>query len=127
MPSSGTCPAATTNLRSSRFRSPRTRPGTGLCDKGQLAGVPIVCFHSEPLITRGETRYIATMAAQRDWHSVILVTSPDQALRARLRMSRCFDGKISVAHAGLHWYQFPWLVIYQWGATAKAYTLETSC
>jgi uncharacterized SAM-binding protein YcdF (DUF218 family) len=100
---------------------------TSWCRAGRLRGVPVVCFHSEPFTTRGEARAVARMAGQHGWHSVILVTTPDQASRAILRVSRCYDGKIFVATARLPWYLWPTQIVYQWGATAKAYTFETSC
>ncbi|WP_432842554.1 YdcF family protein [Dactylosporangium sp. CA-092794] len=100
---------------------------TQWCHKGRLNDVSVVCFHSEPFTTRGEARSVAEMAEQHGWHSVILVTTPDQASRAMLRLSRCYDGKIFVATARLPWYQWPTQVVYQSGATVKAYTVETSC
>jgi len=100
---------------------------TKWCRKGRLADVPVVCFHSEPSTTRGEARAIAQMAGQRGWRSVILVTTPDQASRATLRVSRCFSGQVFVATARLPWYRWPTQIVYQSGATAKAYTAETSC
>jgi uncharacterized SAM-binding protein YcdF (DUF218 family) len=100
---------------------------TKWCHKGRLGDVSVVCFHSEPFTTRGEARAIAEMAAQHRWRSVILVTTPDQASRAALRVSRCFDGKVFVATARLPWYRWPAQIVYQSGATAKAYTAETSC
>jgi uncharacterized SAM-binding protein YcdF (DUF218 family) len=96
-------------------------------DEGRLRDVSVVCFHSEPFTTRGEARAIAGMAERYGWHSVILVTTPDQASRATLRVSRCFHGEIFVATARLPWYQWPTQIVYQSGATVKAYTFETSC
>jgi uncharacterized SAM-binding protein YcdF (DUF218 family) len=100
---------------------------TSWCDQGMLRGVRVLCFHREPFTTRGEARAIGDMAAQHGWRSVILVTTPDQAKRAELRVSRCFTGSISVATARLPLRQWPWQIVYQWGATLKAYTLETTC
>ncbi|HEY0536552.1 MAG TPA: hypothetical protein VGD29_33620 [Actinoplanes sp.] len=100
---------------------------TTWCGNGVYHGVPVICFHSEPFTTRGEAREIGGLAARHGWHSVILVTTPDQAKRAELRVSRCFAGDISVATARLPLIQWPWQVVYQWGATLKAYTLETTC
>jgi len=100
---------------------------TSWCAAGMLRGVHVVCFHREPFTTRGEARAVGDMAAQRGWHSVILVTTPDQAKRAELRVSRCFPGAISVATARLPLRQWPWQIVYQWGATLKAYTVETTC
>jgi len=100
---------------------------TSWCAEGLLRGIRVVCFHREPFTTRGEARAIGDMAAQHGWHSVILVTTPDQAKRAELRVSRCFAGDISVATARLPLRQWPWQIVYQWGATVKAYTVETTC
>ena len=100
---------------------------TKWCHKGRLADVNVVCFHSEPSTTRGEARAIAGLADQRGWRSVILVTTPDQASRATLRVSRCYGGQVFVATARLPWYRWPAQIVYQSGATAKAYTVETSC
>jgi uncharacterized SAM-binding protein YcdF (DUF218 family) len=88
---------------------------------------PVVCFHPEPFTTRGEARAIADMARQNGWSSVILVTTPDQAWRATVRVSRCFDGPVSVATTPLPPYLRPPEIGYQWGATLKAYTFETTC
>jgi uncharacterized SAM-binding protein YcdF (DUF218 family) len=92
-----------------------------------VSGVTVLCFHSTPFTTRGEARSIAAMASQHGWHSVILVTTADQAWRAVVRVSRCFRGQIYVATASLPWHEWPYQIAYQWGATAKAFTYERSC
>jgi uncharacterized SAM-binding protein YcdF (DUF218 family) len=97
------------------------------CQEGRLRDVPVVCFHAQPSSTRGEAQAIAAMAAHYGWHSVILVTTPDQAWRATVRVSRCFGGNVYVSTARLPWYWWPTQIVYQIGATAKAYTIETSC
>ena len=92
-----------------------------------MPGVTVECFHPDPDTTRGEARYIGQLAAQRHWTSVILVTTPDQAWRARLRVSRCFDGEIYnvTAHLPLRmWFQ---QIPYQWVASVKALTIERAC
>jgi uncharacterized SAM-binding protein YcdF (DUF218 family) len=87
--------------------------------------VTVLCFHPDPSTTRGEAEYIGKMAAERDWRSIILVTSPDHAWRARMEVSRCFDGDVYVATIelpSLLWFrQIP----YQWGATVKAQVLRS--
>jgi uncharacterized SAM-binding protein YcdF (DUF218 family) len=99
----------------------------GWCDDGNFRGQPVICFHSEPFTTRGEARSIAQMAKQHNWHSVILVTSADQAARAELRVGRCYDGDIYVATAHLPWYHWPVQIAYQAAAFVKAYTFQRSC
>ena len=92
-----------------------------------VPGVRLLCFHPDPVTTRGEARYIGTMAARLDWHSVILVTTPDQAWRAHLRVSRCFPGKVYVATAHLPAWDWVRQVPYQWLASVKALTIQRSC
>jgi uncharacterized SAM-binding protein YcdF (DUF218 family) len=100
---------------------------THWCGAGRLDDVTVVCFHSDPFTTRGEARAIAGMAERYGWRSVILVTTPDQAWRASVRVSRCFNGEVFVATVPLPWYMWPAQIAYQVGATVKAYTFETSC
>jgi hypothetical protein len=90
-------------------------------------GVTTVCFHAVPETTRGEARIIGDLAKQYGWRSIILVTTPDQAWRARLRVSRCFDGEVYVSTTPLPVLQWPQQITYQWIATAKALTVETDC
>jgi len=100
--------------------------GTSRC----LAAVPdvtVLCFHAEPNTTRGEAHYIAAEAARRNWTSIVLVTTPDQALRARLRTMRCFGGEVYVATSPLPAQNWPRQIPYQWAATLKALVFERAC
>ena len=92
-----------------------------------VPGVTIECFHPGPDTTRGEARYIGQLAAERHWTSVILVTTPDQAWRARLRVSRCFNGEIYNVTAHLPFGMWFRQIPYQWVASAKALTIERGC
>jgi hypothetical protein len=100
--------------------------GTDTC-LPPVPDVTIMCFHADPGTTRGEARYIGTLAAQRGWKSVILVTSRDHAWRARLRVARCFDGDVYVSTTPLPAWVWPRQIAYQWAATAKALLVETKC
>jgi uncharacterized SAM-binding protein YcdF (DUF218 family) len=91
------------------------------------AGVKLLCFHPDPGTTRGEAQWIGREAQARHWKSVILVTTPDQAYRAKLRVGRCFPGQVYVATAHLPWQHWFKEIPYQWGATAKALTWQRSC
>jgi uncharacterized SAM-binding protein YcdF (DUF218 family) len=100
--------------------------GTARC-LPPVPGVTIMCFHAEPPTTRGEAQSIGALAQRYHWRSVILVTTPDHAWRARLRVSRCFPGEVYVSTSPLpplYWFrQIP----YQWGATTKALLFERDC
>jgi len=89
--------------------------------------VTILCFHADPNTTRGEARAIGEMAAQYDWDSIILVTTPDHAWRARWRVSRCFPGEIYVSTTPLPFFGWFRQIPYQWAASTKALTLERDC
>jgi uncharacterized SAM-binding protein YcdF (DUF218 family) len=89
--------------------------------------VTVLCFHADPGTTRGEAEAIGRLAEQYHWKSVVLVTTPDQAWRARLRTSRCFPGPVYVATSPLPAIQFLWEVPYQAAASVKALTWERAC
>ncbi len=92
-----------------------------------VAGVTVLCFHPDPGTTQGEAESIRQLAAVYGWRSIILVTSPDQAWRAHLRVRRCFDGPVYVATTPLPLLDWPAQIVYQWGATMKALVLQRSC
>jgi uncharacterized SAM-binding protein YcdF (DUF218 family) len=106
-----------------------TLPGDAISDTclPRTTGETIRCFSPEPPTTRGEARYIGEQAAAGHWKSVIIVTTPDHAWRARLRVERCFPGQVYVATSPLppmDWFrQIP----YQWAATAKAELFQRDC
>ena len=92
-----------------------------------VPGVTVLCFHPVPGTTRGEAEWIGREAEMRHWRSVILVTTPDQAWRARLRVSRCFNGKVYGATSPLPFLNWFEQIPYQWFASAKALTVERAC
>jgi hypothetical protein len=92
-----------------------------------IPGVTIECFTPVPATTRGEARYIGEQAAAQHWRSVIIVTTPDHAWRAKLRVERCFPGQVYVATSPLP--KWDWLrqIPYQWAATVKAELFQRDC
>jgi hypothetical protein len=99
---------------------------TGRCLPAE-PGVTVLCFHPDPDTTRGEAEAIGQLAQRYGWHSIVLVTTADQAWRARLRVTRCFPGQVYVATAhlpALYWFrQIP----YQWAASGKAVLVQKNC
>lgn len=92
-----------------------------------VPGVTILCFHPEPNTTRGEARSIGRMAQQYGWKSIAIVTTPDHAWRARLRVARCFPGEIYVSLSPLPPAYWVYAIPYQWAATVKALLFERGC
>jgi len=92
-----------------------------------IPGVNIDCFSPVPGTTRGEARYIGRRGAAEHWSSVIIVTTAAHAWRARLRVARCFPGKVYVVTSPLSRADWIRQIPYQWAATVKAELLQRDC
>lgn len=98
----------------------------GIC--GQHVGpAKVLCFQPDPHTTQGEAEETARLAKQYGWRSLALVTTRDQAWRAKLWFGRCFTGQIYSTTAPLSWYSLPPAIPYEWGATIKAELFNRSC
>jgi uncharacterized SAM-binding protein YcdF (DUF218 family) len=69
-----------------------------LCRGGQ--SFKVFCPTTTSDNTRGEARAIASVANEQGWQHLLLVTSTYHVTRARLLLSRCFDGNLDAARAG---------------------------
>jgi len=103
-----------------------TLPGDTAC-LPPTPGVRIECFTPDPATTRGEARFIGTQGASAGWRSVIVVTTPDHAWRARLRIERCFPGTVYVATSHLPVRDWLRQIPYQWAASVKALLFQRAC
>jgi hypothetical protein len=92
-----------------------------------IPDVTVACFHPVPSTTSGEARYIGDRGASSHWGSVILVTTPDHAWRARMRVERCFPGQVYVKTAPLPTVDWLRQIPYQWAATVKAVLFQRDC
>jgi uncharacterized SAM-binding protein YcdF (DUF218 family) len=92
-----------------------------------IPAVTILCFHPEPNTTQGEAERIGQLAEQRHWRSIILVTSPDHAWRARLEVNRCFGGEVYVSTTRLPAHMWVQQIAYQWAATTNALVFSRTC
>lgn len=90
-------------------------------------GVRTICFEPDPGNTRGEAEFVGQLAKRYGWHSIVLVTTPEQDTRARLQVGRCFPGSIYAVTTPLPLRELPYQVAYGWGALAKALTLYRTC
>jgi uncharacterized SAM-binding protein YcdF (DUF218 family) len=90
-------------------------------------GIRTICFEPNPGDTRGEAEYASALAKREGWHSLIVVASRPQAVRAQLLFGRCFSGPVNVATAGLRLSNWPYEIAYGWGALAKALATDRSC
>jgi hypothetical protein len=86
-----------------------------------------ICFRPDPYTTRGEARFAADYARQHHLHSILVVVTRDQAVRARLRLSRCWGGPISVVAAHEPAGHALLMLPYQLSAMLKAEVWQRDC
>jgi uncharacterized SAM-binding protein YcdF (DUF218 family) len=86
-----------------------------------------ICFDPVPRTTQGEAEAVGRLAKQYRWRSIVLVTSPDQDTRARIRFERCFPGSVYVVTTALPLSKWPYQIVYQWAALFKALVLQPNC
>jgi hypothetical protein len=104
-----------------------TRYPPGRSCAPRIPGVKVICFDPSPATTRGEAEFAARLAARYHWHSIALVAVTPQDTVARLRLGRCFSGKVYLVNGHLAAWQWPLLVVYEWGSTLKALFLQPGC
>jgi hypothetical protein len=93
----------------------------------RVPGVTLICFHPSPPTTRGEAEYIGRLAEKYHWRSIAVVAITPQATRARLRVERCFPGRVYMVAAPIRPGIWPYQIAYEWGALVKALVVERSC
>jgi uncharacterized SAM-binding protein YcdF (DUF218 family) len=92
-----------------------------------IRGVRIICFDPNPADTRGEAEYTGELAKRYGWHSIAVVATPEQAVRAQLIVGRCFNGSVYVVTGSMPWQQVPYQIAYGWAALAKALVVQRTC
>lgn len=98
----------------------------GPCPK-PVPGVRLICFDPDPASTRGEAEFIGRLAKRYGWRTLVLVTATPQDSRARVRVERCFSGKVFVVTVGLPISSWPGEIAYEWGALIKSLVWQRSC
>lgn len=68
---------------------------TELCATPQT-NFELDCFVPDPPTTRGEAQELHRLAAQHQWHRVIVVTYTLHISRARYIVGHCFDGELTM-------------------------------
>jgi hypothetical protein len=85
-----------------------------------------ICFDPETHTTRGEARYVARLAEERGWRRIVLVTTTEQATRARILLSRCWEGDIAAVTVATEQFR-PARIVYEWGAMLRATVQRRGC
>ena len=104
-----------------------THPEPGHSCPHKIPRITVICFYPNPATTRGEAEFASRLAARHHWHSIAVVAITPQDTVARLRMRRCFSGQVYLVNAPLAKWEWPLLVVYEWGSTLKALFLQPGC
>ncbi len=104
---------------------PHPVPGSVCSPQSQT--FKVICFLPRPRTTQGEAEFVSHLARKYHWRSVVLVVTPDQVIRARIRFERCYVGKIYVVTTPLPVLEWPYQIAYQWAAMFKEEVLQRSC
>jgi len=102
-------------------------PGSSYSCPGPIPGVRLICFNPKPATTAGEAQFVGSLARKFRWKSVALVAITPQGFRARLRVERCFTGRVYLVTAPLPLSSWPYQIAYQWAALAKALVVQRGC
>jgi uncharacterized SAM-binding protein YcdF (DUF218 family) len=99
-----------------------SRPGA----RARTRGYEVICFDPETDTTRGEARYIAQLAEDRGWRRIDLVTTTEQATRARMMVSRCWDGEVASVTVPTDESRVG-RIVYEWAAMLRATVQRRGC
>ncbi|HEY8103888.1 MAG TPA: YdcF family protein [Gaiellaceae bacterium] len=83
-----------------------------LCREGDPERV--ICIRPEPYTTRGEARLAGRLARERNWDSLVVVTSRFHLFRTRLLFERCFHGDLAVVGARNPLLRLPFWIVLEW-------------
>ena len=99
-----------------------------LCDSPDAWGFTVICDQPDPFTTRGEARWLRTLAVDHAWESVAVITIRPHLTRTRVIMERCWGGDIAYLDSGESldpWY-WAYHFLYQAAGFAKV-ALQRGC
>jgi uncharacterized SAM-binding protein YcdF (DUF218 family) len=102
-------------------------PGTKRCPAGVAPKVRIICFVPRPVSTQGEARATAALAKRYGWRTVLVVAGRAQDTRARIRLERCYHGRILMTTVTPGLGNWLYAIAYEWGALVKAEAWQRTC
>ena len=113
---------------SSPGHDPKWRSARRLCSAPAHAyAFQVVCFEARPYSTVGEARAIAHLAAAHHWKKVAVVTSTFHVTRAKLLITRCYHGGLSMVGTSSPWWRLPEEWASETGKLAVQLTARRGC
>lgn len=92
-----------------------------------VSGVRTICFNPVPATTQGEAEFIGRLSRKYHWRSIAVVAITPQVTRARLRVGRCFPGRVYLVAARLTKSTWPYQIAYEWASLVKALVIQRNC
>lgn len=89
---------------------PRSPSANRLCRERAL----VLCPKPDPYSTQGEARLVARLAGERDWDSIVVVSSRFHLFRARILFERCYRGRLAFVGARVQWWRWPVAIASEW-------------
>jgi uncharacterized SAM-binding protein YcdF (DUF218 family) len=90
-------------------------------------GAKVDCFRPRPGKTAGEAAVVGRVARRHHWTRLILVTSMNQATRARILVQRCYVGDVEMVPSANAFGSLFHGVWYEWGALIVGLTIQRGC
>ena len=87
----------------------------------------VICIHAGPFSTQGEAQAVKELVDQRDWDSLILVTSRYHLFRASRIFRRCVDAKITEHGVDEPWWRNAIAVPLEWIKLGVSETVRRGC
>lgn len=81
----------------------------------------VICFHPDPFTTQGEARALKDLSDQYGWKSANVLTAQFHVTRARVIVSRCYEGDLHMVadRRGLPLISWAYQYLYQTAAFVK--------
>ncbi len=91
-------------------------------------GVHVECLVPDPKTTQGDAELIRTVAIQRHWNNIVVITWTAHIARSRLLVNRCFSGHVQMVDYDATFGIAQWLreYVHQTGGYIKA-MFDRSC
>lgn len=103
-----------------------TRASRDPCPR-PVSGVRLICFNPVPATTRGEAEFVGRLSRRYHWRSIAVVAIAPQVTRARLRVERCFPGRVYMVSARMTKSTWSYQIAYEWASLVKALVIQRSC
>ena len=80
----------------------------------------VLCPKPDPYSTRGEARLVARLARERNWDSIVVVSSRFHLFRSRILFERCYSGRLAFVGAPVQWWRWPVAIAAEWAKLGVA-------